>query len=63
MADEKRHDAGRESDDRPQELPEREAHKLNHGDKLEGLIPRGGPDREPARADGAGGAEGEGGAR
>lgn len=42
MSDEKRQDAQREEADRPRELPEREAHKLNHGDKLEELIPRGG---------------------
>ena len=27
--------------DAPKELPEREAHKLNHGDKLEAILPRG----------------------
>ena len=42
MKDEKRQDGRGEEAERPQELPEREAHKLNHGDKLEELIPRGG---------------------
>ena len=48
MKDEKRQDGRGEEAERPQEPPEREAHKLNHGDKLEGLIPRGGQAAERA---------------
>ena len=36
--------------DAPQELPEREAHKLNHGDKLDAIIPRGTDEESPDRA-------------
>ena len=36
--------------DRAQELPEREAHKLNHGDKYEPLIPRGTDEHSDARS-------------
>ena len=36
--------------DRAQELPEREAHKLNHGDKYEPMIPRGTDEESDARS-------------
>ena len=37
--------------DRAQELPEREAHKANHGDKYEPLIPRGTDEHSDARSE------------